>query len=220
VVKSVSALGRAEVFLKCGYPITPILLLRHPCGFVNSYLQGLRRGAMPRLTRFDMLLETRAARRLNAKAVINDDSEYIDRLAWSWLLANTEAYAAVAASGGFILDYDKLTRDPEPQLCALFANLGLEWSEITSGFIEQSTAGDGGSYFSLSRGAGSADRWSSQMRADDIERVREIVCQEEIGRRFFDEPLPHSLVRVGSSWARRPKHDGPKDRRHSDPRPA
>jgi len=220
VVKSVSALGRAEAFLKCGYPLTPILLLRHPCGFVNSYLQGLRRGAMPRLTRFDQLLETRSARRLNAKTAVNDDSEYIDRLAWTWLLANAEAYTAVAESGGFILDYDKLTRDPEPQLCALFASLGLEWSETTSWFLEHSTAGDGGSYFSLSRGAGSADRWASQMRADDIERVREIVCQEEIGRSFFDEPLPHSLVRVGSSWAKPSHRDTAKNRRHSDPRPA
>src|SRR5205085_1706338 len=80
VIKSVSALGRADAFLSSGRSITAILLLRHPCGYVHSYLQGVRLGVMPKPGALGALLETRSARRLNAKALVNDHREYIDRV--------------------------------------------------------------------------------------------------------------------------------------------
>jgi len=183
VIKSVSALGRAEAFLRSGQAISAILLLRHPCGYVNSYLQGVRMGVMSKPVVLGKLLETRSAQRLNAKALVHD-SEYVERLAWEWLLANLEASTAIAEAGGLILSYDDLARDPEPKIHALFTALGLEWSDSTSQFLSASSSGDG-SYYSLSRSAGAADRWISQMDPKDVERVREIACQDDIGRRFF-----------------------------------
>jgi len=109
----------------------------------------------------------------------------VDFLAWEWLLANVEAHTAISQSGGIILHYDALAQDPEPKMRALFATLGLGWSDSTSQFLRQAGSGDG-SYYSISRSAGAADRWTSQMRRGDIERVRAIVRRDEIGRRFFD----------------------------------
>ena len=186
IVKSVSALGRAEAFLRCGYPIKAILLLRHPCGYVHSYLQGVRMGVMSWHGGLGgLLMNTRSAHRLNAQAAVQDNSSLVDFLAWEWLLANAEAYAAVSRSGGIILHYDELAHEPEPKMQALFAKLGLEWPDSTSQFLRQAASGDG-SYYSISRSAGAADRWTSQMRKEDVEQVRAIVCRDEIGRRFLD----------------------------------
>jgi len=183
VIKSVSALGRADAILSSGRAISAILLLRHPCGYVHSYLQGVRMGVMPKPSRLGALLETRSARRLNAKALVNDNSEYIDRLCWEWLLANSEAHAAISRAG-VVLSYDDLAKDPEPQIRTLFSTLGLDWPECTTQFLKQASSGDG-SYYSLSRSAGAADRWVSKMAPQDVERVRQIVCRDEIGQRFF-----------------------------------
>ena len=184
VIKSVSALGRAEAFLRANPAISAILLLRHPCGYVHSYLQGLQMGVMSKPTALGQLLETRSACRLNAKAHVHDGSEYIDRLSWEWLLANCEAHTAIARAGGTILSYDDLARDSEPQMRALFDALGLDWSDNTTQFLRNASSGNG-SYYSLSRSAGAADRWLSQMEPQEIERVRHIVCRDEIGQRFF-----------------------------------
>ena len=186
IVKSVSALGRAEVFLRCGHPMKAILLLRHPCGYVHSYLQGMRMGVMSwhgGLGR--QLLNTRSAKRLNALAAVQDNRDLVDFLAWEWLVANAEAHAAISRSDGIILNYDELAHEPEPKMRALFASLGLEWPDSTTQSLEQAASGDG-SYYSISRSAGAADRWTGQMRKEDVERVRAIVCRDEIGRRFFD----------------------------------
>jgi len=183
VIKSVSALGRADAFLSSGRSISAILLLRHPCGYVHSYLQGMRMGVMPKPCPLGALLETRSARRLNAKALVDDNSEYIDRLCWEWLLANAEAHAAISKVGA-ILSYDDLAKDPEPQIRTLFSTLGLDWPDSTTQFLRQASSGDG-SYYSLSRSAGAADRWMSKMAPETVERVRGIVCRDEIGQRFF-----------------------------------
>lgn len=185
IVKSVSALGRADIFLRCGHSIRPILLLRHPCGYVHSYLQGMRMGVMRWQGGLGKLLNTRSARRLNARSAIQDSKDLVDFLAWEWLVANAEAHAAVSRADGIILNYDELAQDPEPKMRLLFASLELTWSESTSQFLTQAASGDG-SYYSISRSAGAADRWTSQMRHDDVERVRAIVCRDEIGRRFFN----------------------------------
>lgn len=185
VVKSVSALGRAEIFLRSTHAMRPILLLRHPCGYVHSYLQGMRMGVMSWQGALGRLLNTRAARRLNAVSAVQDSKDLLDFLAWEWLLANTEAHAAISRSGGVILSYDELAQDPEPKMRTLFAALGLAWCDSTSQFLKQASSGDG-SYYSISRSAGAADRWTSQMRPGEVERVRAIVCRDEIGRRFFN----------------------------------
>ena len=131
------------------------------------------------------LLNTRSARLLNAWTAVQDSGNIVDVLAWEWLLANAEAHAAISRAGGTILHYDELAQDPEPKMRTLFAALDLSWSDSTGKFLKEAASGDG-SYYSISRSAGAADRWTRQMRQDDVDRVRAIVCRDEIGRRFFN----------------------------------
>jgi hypothetical protein len=185
VIKSDSALGRAEALLTCGETISPVRLLRHPCAFVNSYLTGNRMGVMPAHRPLGRLLETRTARRLNAARAVQE-GDTIAQLAWAWVVANSEAYAALVRTGGTLMRYEDLALNPEAELRPLFAKLGLEWSQATSRFLKSSQGGDG-SYYSLARDPAEAiGKWKRQMDPKQIEHVRRIVCLDPVGQGYFD----------------------------------
>lgn len=181
VMKSVSALGRVEVFLKSA-KISPVLLIRHPCAFVNSYLRGQEMGLMPPPRPLGHLLHTRSGRRFKASA---DNDDVAKHLAWEWLLANCEAHAAISEAGGIILRYEDLAGSPESELRSLFSRLDLEWSDSTGDFLKASSSGNG-SYYSLARDPVAAvNKWRSSMDARHVETVRNIVSLDPIGRQYF-----------------------------------
>ncbi|HKQ45250.1 MAG TPA: sulfotransferase [Rhizomicrobium sp.] len=184
VIKSVSALGRAEALVRSGADITPILLLRHPCGYVHSYMRGNRMGVMPPPRPLGELLETRSAHRLGAARAVSSAGGLVETLAWDWLLANCEAYPAISERG-VVLRYEDLAQNPEAQLRALFSKLGLAWSDSTTQFLKACSTGDG-SYYSLARNpVAAANRWKSQLDPKHIEQIRNIVCRDPIGERYF-----------------------------------
>ena len=185
VIKSVSALGRVEAFLKSAVSVSPVLLLRHPCAYVHSYLRGNRMGLMPPPRGLGALLDTRSAQRLNAKSAVREDSDVVERLAWEWLVANSEAHGAISQAGGTILRYEDLAADPHAVSRSLFAKLGLHWSEATARFLKSSSSGDG-SYYSLARDpAVAANKWKSKLDGQQIEKIRSIVSLDAIGRQYF-----------------------------------
>ena len=121
---------------------------------------------------------------------MQDNGNIVDFLAWEWLLANTEAYAAVSRANGIVLNYDELAHDPEPKMRVLFAKLGLTWSDSTSRFLKQAASGDG-SYYSLSRSAGAAlSSWRGEGSACLLQRCRT--------RRT--EPFGVRLGHYGQQW--------------------
>lgn len=185
VIKTVSALGRAEALTKSGLAISPILLLRSPCAYVHSYLKGNRMGVMRAPPRLGRLLHTRSAQRLNADPSADNTDDPVARLAWEWLLANSEASAAISHAGGTIIRYEDIAAGPEAALRSLFTAQGLDWSQQTTDFLKTSTAGEG-SYYSLARDPMiAANKWKKEMPADQIEKVREIVCRDPIGEQYF-----------------------------------
>jgi hypothetical protein len=185
VIKSVSALGRVEAFLKSTNEISPVLLLRHPCAYVHSYLRGNRLGLMPKPPVLGKLLETRSARRLNVNTAVNDTEDLVERLAWEWLVANCEAHAAISKRGGITLKYEDLAYSPETELRSLFAKLGLDWAVSTTEFLKTSSSGDG-RYYSLARNpVTAAHKWKTQMDRQQVETVRNITSLAPIGQQYF-----------------------------------
>jgi len=184
VMKSVSALGRVEIFLKAQPAISAILLLRNPCAYVHSYLRGTRMGLMPPPRPLGQLLKTRSARRLDADAAACD-RDLVETLAWEWLLANCEAHAAISRMGGQVVRHEDLAGNPAPELHALFSRLGLDWPASTAQFLQASTAGDG-TYYSVARNpAVAANRWRQEMEPAQIEKIRNIVSRDPLGRQYF-----------------------------------
>jgi len=185
VMKSVSALGRLEALVKSTVPMSPVLLLRNPCAYVHSYLRGNRMGVMRAPGPMGRLLKTRSARRLNVNPALDKTDDPVERLAWEWLLANCEANEAIAQASGIVVMYEDIATSPEKELRALFSKLGLDWSDSTTQFLKTSAAGEG-SYYSLSRDPMVAiSRWKKEMAGADIEKIKEIVSRDSVGREYF-----------------------------------
>lgn len=186
VMKSVSALGRIEALVKSGVPMSPILLLRNPCAYVHSYLRGNRMGVMRAPGRMGKLLRTRSARRLNVSPTLDKTDDPVERLAWEWLLANSEACEALSQAGGTIVKYEDVAASPEAELRPLFAKLGLDWPDSTTQFLKTSSATGESSYYSLTRDPMVAiSRWKQEMPQEHIEKVKNIVSRVAVGQQYF-----------------------------------
>lgn len=185
IIKSVSALGRAEALIEGARgSMKPILLLRNPCAVVQSFLDGIRIGAMGEPPAVTQMFATRSARSLGV-AGHPKPSDIVDNLAWGWVLANAEAHAAVTKAGGIVLEYEALAADPVRIAKDLFEKLELSWSGQTEKFISHASQDDGG-YYSVSRNAQeAANRWKEKMAPEHLARIREIVCQSPLGRAYF-----------------------------------
>jgi hypothetical protein len=119
---------------------------------------------------------------LSAESAANKTDDFLDRLAWGWLLSNFEAYAKISQLGGTVLRYQDLASSLKPEMCSLFSKLGLDWSDSTMQFLKTSSAG-GGSYYCVARDpATAANEWNSQMDKQQIEKVRRIACLDPIGQ--------------------------------------
>ena len=187
VIKSVSALGRVDVFIKASDgAMRPILLIRHPCGYVSSMLRGDTIGMMKAVPSLGRLAHTRSAAELGVSALALSATDQPERLAWNWLLSNAEAYTAIRAAGGTIIVYDSFANRAIAETKALFEQVGLSWRPETERFLLHSTVSEGG-YYSVSRDPTKAiNRWRRDLGDDTVARVRAIVTRHEIGQMFFD----------------------------------
>jgi hypothetical protein len=185
VIKSVGALGRLDAFQKSGIEISPVLLLRHPCAYIHSYLRGLSKGLMPPPRPLTKMLVTRSAKRLDAEAHSKNPTTVLETLAWTWLLSNCEAHAAISKTGGTVVIFEDLVSGGDAAMRALYLKLGLSWSGQTTEYIREFSKNDG-RYFSIRRYPATAiNRWKFEMHSEHIERVRNIVCRDPIGQQFF-----------------------------------
>lgn len=188
VVKSVSALGRAEAIIKArGDVIHPILLVRHPCAYVASQLRGMALGVMEADAPPGPMLNTRAARRLGIGDKVAAAKEEVEKIAWNWLLMNAEASAAINALGGTTVFYESLMQDPLSEAKRLFTTVDLFWAPETEAFLNRSWKEDG-SYYSVFRNPEtSVNRWRTELSDDTIKRIGAITARDPIGERALRE---------------------------------
>jgi hypothetical protein len=187
VIKSVSALGRAAALIKAnGSSLRPILLIRHPCAYVSSMLRGSALGVMTVGPTLGRLLDTSTSRRLGVSAENLREADQAEKLAWSWLLSNGEAYSAIQGASGIILIYEELVRDVIATMTAVFEQVGLGWTSQTELFLRRAGESDGGYYSVFRDGSKAANRWRAELDKPTTERVRAIVMRDPIGRLFFD----------------------------------
>ncbi len=186
VIKTVSALGRAEVMLEAwGEKVSPILLIRHPCAFVHSMLRGEKMGVMPLTRVTDAVAATRAAKRLGLDLKALEQTDKVSHLAWSWLIANAEAQPAVLRNKGIVVRYEDLVQDPFARTLALFQRLGLAWPDQATSFLRDSRKGGNG-YYSVYREAAQTPRWHRELSAKTIGQIERIVVRDPIGSQFID----------------------------------
>jgi|SRR5579871_1598155 len=187
VIKSVSALGRAEAFLEADASVSPVLLIRHPCAYVASMLRGKKVGGMSTTGGLGRLAATRAATRLKLEPQALDGADEVTLLSWAWLLSNAEAYPAIRRANGTILIYEELAADPVRHIKNLFARLALGWPDETADFLARSQESEGDYYSVFRDSSKSVGRWRDELDRGTVDTIRAIVGRDPIGAQFFSD---------------------------------
>ena len=186
VIKSVGALGRAAMLIEAGRPnLHPVLLVRHPCACIASIRQARRLRFFETPSNFGKLLETKAAMDHEVTESMINQADEIEKQAWHWLLANSEAFRSVTAIEGMVINFDEFVVDAGKQIKDIFAWCALEWHNDVDEFIDYSHRHSRG-YYSVFRYPDRAlNAWRRELSAPEISTIRDIVVRDPVGRMFF-----------------------------------
>lgn len=139
-----------------------------------------------------MFLETAGRRR---KLSVEHMRQFhpVERMAWIWVLVNEKAADETQAMERCVnVRYEDVCLEPVAKVKELFSFSGLAWNEQTSNFIKASTLGvqpgkfeqltqDSRRYYGIFRDpVRAADKWKSEMKSEDIERVYKVLRQSDL----------------------------------------
>ncbi len=199
VWKSIDSLGRLGVLLRIMEDCRAIRITRHPCASISSTLRGEAHhkfsSSVPASEDYGIMrifLETTVRSR---GLTVDHLRQFhpIERMAWIWVLANEKAGDETRSTGRCMdVRYEDVCSDPHGKVRELFSFSGLTWTEQTSNFIRASTLGvqpgafdqltqDSRRYYGIFRDpVQSADKWKSEMKPEDIERVYRVLRQSDL----------------------------------------
>jgi hypothetical protein len=198
--KSTDSLGRLGIILRALDDCRAIHILRHPCGYISSVLRGEAQHQF--ITKvptsedyrtMQTLLDTCQSRRRGLRIDRLRDLHPVERMAWMWVLVNEKARDDARGDSRYVtVRYEDVCRDPINRVGDLFSVCGLDWDRQTAEFLRASTleyrpAGlnritqDSRRYYSIFRNPiASADKWKSEMKPEDIQRVFRVVRQSDL----------------------------------------
>ena len=190
-IKSVSSLCRTYMFSLACPKLKFVHILRHPCAYVASTLRGKKLG----LLSDDAYIETLANMSQAADYGLTFDKlramSREEQLAARWMLQNGKVMDEMEGSSNYRqVVYEDLCNDPDAVVEELFEFLGLEVSEQTRTFIQQSSGGKAGEtrYFDVKRdSAKAATSWMKELNESQIDSIRRVVSSSTVGRLYFAE---------------------------------
>ena len=196
VWKSIESVPRLGELAKACPEAKIVLIVRHPCGFIASFLKGQAQGHMPvtAANNVDKVIWERQLKWEQAKAYgltmekILSMSQ-IQVLAWEWLICNEKAISDLKDNANaLVVRYEDLCQSPEQEAKKLFAHCDLSWNEQSDAFVSKSTQQKGDSaYFSVFKDPSvTANKWRETLSQEDIDTVKEIVSQSPAGKLFLD----------------------------------
>jgi hypothetical protein len=199
VWKSIDSLGRLGVILRVMENCRAIRITRNPCASICSTLRGEAQhrfsssvSASEDYGIMRIFLET-APRSRGLTVEHLRKLHPVERMAWIWVLANEKAADETQSTGRCMgVRYEDVCLDPIGKVKELFSFAGLTWSEQTSSFIKASTLGvrpgkfdqltqDSRRYYGIFRDPiRAADKWKSEMKSEDIQRVYGVLRQSDL----------------------------------------
>jgi len=203
VWKSIDSLGRLGLILRVVEDCRAILITRHPCACISSTLRGEAQknfsskvAASEDYGIMKMFLETAT----NNRGITLDHlraAHPVERMAWTWVLTNEKASEETAKSDRCRqVRYEDFCTDPAGKSQEMFSFSGLPWTKETSTFLKASTLrvppgrfdrltqGSGRFYGIFRDPIGAANKWKSEMKSEDIERVYRILRQSDLIRLY------------------------------------
>ena len=193
-IKSVSSLCRTYMFSRACPEAKFLHIVRHPCAYVASTMRGKKLG----LLSDDAYIETLAGMAgagdygLSMETLRAMTRE--EQLAARWMLQNEKVALEMDGNSRYKrVIYEELCSHPQAVVDDLFDFLGLEMSDQTRKFVEQSSAGKSEDvrYFDVQRdSARAATGWMAELSDDQIDRIRRVVSNSMLGRVYFPEESP------------------------------
>jgi len=134
----------------------------------------------------------------------------VERMAWIWVLVNEKATDETQSLERCTnVRYEDVCLDPTGEIRKLFSFTGLTWNEQTSNFIKASTLGvqpgrfaqltqDSRRYYGIFRNPiAAAEKWKSEMKSEDIERVYRVLRQSDLIRLYPEsEAIPSAVGQI------------------------
>lgn len=147
VWKSIESTGRAGLIAGSDPSARVILVVRHPCGQIDSMLYG---EAGRRFTDaytaaddwgiFEYLLATDQAKRRGLTMEQLREACPEERLAWRWLLFNEKAIQELRGQpNSYIVRYEDICEKPRLLARTMFQFAGLNWSDSVEAFVQETT---------------------------------------------------------------------------------
>ncbi len=194
LIKSVSALGRAQLFSRAVPQLACIHIVRHPCAVYASLQSGRKRGLMQTKIRLEPLFEQPESAQYPFTREEMTNATFEEQIAYRWMLTNDKAAIDMAESSRYFrVSYEDLCTDIDRVSRRVFDHLNLPLCTQTKRFINEisNTSHEGADrvgYFDVKRSIGSAiNKWKTQLGQETIERIRAVVSHSPLGRMYFDE---------------------------------
>jgi hypothetical protein len=170
VIKSISALGRANLTLRALPECRTILIVREPFGQVASRLEGLARKKFENQDLKFRWVDTASARRFGLTQASLRRMPLATQLAWEWAVLNEMAIGDLGQRARVrIIRYTDLVEDPHTFSQDLFAFEGLPWRVETERFIDRSISFKSPDlYYHVSKNAAvTRDKWRRSLTQDE-----------------------------------------------------
>lgn len=196
VWKSVESIGRLAMLCTQFPASRATLILRHPCGQVNSILRGEARNkftgadqASEDIGVYELLAATPTARRYGITSHSLKQQTPLQRLAWRWVLFNETAIDDVTGlSNCRVVRYEDVCESPISVIRQLFEFSGLPWQEQTESFVTASVDHDSRAYYSVFKNpVQAAHRWRSQLDSSQIEEVMDVIRNTRAGAYYPED---------------------------------
>jgi hypothetical protein len=193
VWKSVESPCRVGV-LACALPQSRVIyILRHPCGYLNSYLRGQQSGKMPQSSDEDYdvgiwewRLKCKEAKKYDLDSDAVRGMDWKTRMVWEWIIDNERSTNQIAVQeNAMVVVFDELCANPIDGTRNLFSHAGLEWHGQTSQFLTAGERKNEKGYFSVLKDSQSvADQWKTQLAEQDIALVRNLTSRSDLAGFF------------------------------------
>ena len=186
VMKSVDSMGRLNLFARAVPDAKIVVVLRHPCGQVDSVMRGLKSGYLAQAAILAMARMEQAKRRGLDEAALRD-MPLEQQLAWNWGLLNEKALEDTEGRANvLVVRYEDLCVDPVGVARRMFDFAGLCWSESTARFLDVSSTYRGSErYFQVVRNSRrAAEKWREQLEPGQIDQILEVAGQTLPGRLY------------------------------------
>lgn len=201
VVKTVSLETGLEKISRSCPDMKIVYVIRHPCGQVSSFLNGIDNGSMegiflPPDSEMKQVFGTRFH-----DSIQKDRLTDIEIISYKWAVyCGLSFQVAQEFENLRVVRYEDLCEDPICQFKNIFEWCGLDWQPECKDFLESSLKEetDAGGYHNVVRNPLiAANKWRDRMSAEDMETVFGI-CRHSAAASLFPDLAGRQVSKSGT----------------------